>query len=304
VELKQLGTSVFAHAAIGTLLLSAALVGCAPDTLALHPASTPVAGTTAGGASSVGAPVAGSGSVIQGRTVSIQPSSGAAASAPAVVIGRTESVAPVASPVAGLSHGITVTGTGRIEARPDEAIVEAGVETRAPTAQEAQANNNTAMQAVIAAIKAQGIAAKDIQTSGVSLFPIISQNNTVTGYNASNRVTVTVENVDQAGVVLDAAIKAGANTASGVRFTFKDETALRNKALAAAAADARSKADALAAALGLQISGVQAVTEGQVNIPVPFVAPRAAAAPQAAPAVPIEPGQQTITADVTIVFGY
>lgn len=305
------GMNVKAHAkstivgtALGALLLAGALAGCASDGLALHAATTPTPNGALSNAAPGGATVAGTGAIARGQVASAQPLPGVAAVAPAAV-NASVAVAPLPQTATGAPmRGISVNGTGRVEARPDQAIVQAGVSTRAQTAQQAQADNNQAMQSVINAIKGLGIPDKDVQTSGVSLYPVITENNTVSGYNATNSVSVTVENVDQAGAVLDAAIKAGANTASGIRFGFKDETALRNRALAAAAADARSKADALAAALGLQISGVQAVSEGQVNIPIPLASPRAASAAQAAPSVPIEPGEQTITAEITIVFSY
>ena len=158
------------------------------------------------------------------------------------------------------------------------------------------------MQAVISALKGMGIPDKDIQTSGISLYPVIGQNQNVTGYNASNNVTVIVENVDQTGAVLDAAVKAGANTASNVRFGFKDDTAVRNKALAAAAADARTKADALARALGLKVTGIESVSEASTSSPVPL--PVASTAAGAAAAVPVEPGELSVSARVTIVFSF
>jgi uncharacterized protein YggE len=160
------------------------------------------------------------------------------------------------------------------------------------------------MQAVIAAIKGIGIPDKNIQTNGVSLYPIYDQGQTISGYNASNNVVVTVDDVNQVGAVLDAAVRAGANQATNVQFGFKDESALRNQALAAAAADARGKADALAGALGLQITGIESVAEGGVSTPI-LQQPRPLAVAAAAPAAaPIEPGELEVVAQVTVVFGY
>src|SRR5579884_3782877 len=293
-----------AGAALGTLLLAGALAGCASDELTLHAAATPTPVTGVSGGAVVGAPAPGGGAIARGQVAPAQTLAGVGSSTQSRVV-TSEVVSPPPQPSPGAtSRGIAVSGTGRVEARPDEAIVQAGVSTRAQTAQDAQAQNNQQMQSVLNAIKALGIPDKDIQTTGVSLYPVITEGNTVNGYNATNNVRITVENIDQAGAVLDAAVKAGANTSSGISFGFKDETALRNKALAAAAADARSKADALAAALGLQISGVQSVTESQVSIPVPLAVPRASVSPAAAPSVPVEPGQQTVTAEITIVFSY
>jgi uncharacterized protein YggE len=212
-------------------------------------------------------------------------------------------ILPIATPGAVPVRGIIVTGSGQVDAPPDRAFVTAGVQTRGRTAQEAQNENNLTMQAVIAAIKAVGIPDKSIQTIGVSLYPTTDQGQVITGYDASNEVDVTIDQISQAGAVLDAAVKAGANQSAGVRFGLKDQTTARNQALAAAATDARSKATALATALGLQITGVESVSEQNVNVPT-FSPPRAFAGAPAAQSVPIEPGQLTVSAQVTIVFGY
>jgi uncharacterized protein YggE len=203
-----------------------------------------------------------------------------------------------------VTHGIVVNGTGQVALAPDQATVMAGVQTRGRTAQEAQTLNNRAMAAVVAAIKGLGIPDKNIQTVGVQLSPVYDNNQTVTGYSSSNNVTVLVENVDQAGPVLDAAVAAGANESGNITFGLKDQTGARNKALALAVTDARSKADALAAALGLHISDVQSVTEGSTGGPIYTAAPRPMAAAADAAGISVEPGQLTVTAQVTIVYGY
>ena len=227
----------------------------------------------------------------------------ARAPASAMPVGSVSSFQPevAPAPAADVVHGIIVSGSGLVNMRPDRATVTAGVQTQGRTAQEAQSENNQTMNAVIAAIKAVGIPANDIQTVGVSLYPIYNQGQTVSGYTASNNVSVLVENVDQAGPVLDAAVKAGANQSSNVAFGLKDESSARNKALALAAADAKSKADALAGALGLKITGVQSVTESSSSTP-PRPYPMAMAAAPSAQAIPIQPGELGVTAQVTIVF--
>ncbi|HLZ07323.1 MAG TPA: SIMPL domain-containing protein [Chloroflexota bacterium] len=241
-------------------------------------------------------------------------SSSAVVGAPAVSgLGRAQpAAAPMSSvasfpqpiapaPAADAVHGIVVSGSGRVNLRPDQATVTAGVQTQGRTAQEAQTENNQSMNAVVAAIKGLGIPDKDIQTVGVSLYPMFNQGQTVSGYTASNNVSVLVENVDQAGPVLDAVVKAGANESSNVQFGLKDETAARNQALALAATDARSKADALAGALGLKITGVQSVSESSGSNPI-VVSPMAMTSAPSAPTIPIQPGELGVTAQVTIVF--
>jgi len=250
------------------------------------------------GSVSVVAPAQGSGPV--GVAVAAPASAASAARSPVIVQAAPDAATTSGTPQA---NSITVSGTGQIQAQPDEAFVSAGVQTRAQTAQDAQTTNNRQMQAVIDAVKALGIPAKDIQTSGVSLSPVYGTNETLQGYEARNTINVTVEQINQAGQVLDTAVKAGANQTGGISFGLKNDTALRNKALAAAVADARSKADALAGAASLKISGIQAISESSVNVPIPVArAPLgAAASPQA---VPVEPGQLTVTAQVTVVYGY
>lgn len=306
VTVRRLGPTVAAIA------LLAAVVGCTASGQTLAPSSTVVAtpaGTAVQPTSGSGiaattaptlAPPSGSGRAVPAAAVA---QSAPAASQPAPAIATSaQPLPPVATPNPSLVHGIVVTGTGQVQVKPDQAVVTAGVRSRASTAQEAQADNNAAMQKVIDAIKGLGIPAEDIQTSGISLYPITNENQLVTGYSASNNVTVTVENVEQAGAVLDAATKAGANVEGNVRFQLKDPAEARNQALAAAAADAKSKANALAAAMGLKITGVQSISEGSVSSPVIYE-PRAAQAASTA-SVPVEPGQLNVTAQVTIVFGY
>lgn len=200
------------------------------------------------------------------------------------------------------TRGIVVNGTGTVSARPDRAIVTAGVETQGTTAQQAHDENGRAMQAVVDAIKGLGIPAAKIQTSGISLDPVYAEGQSITGYRASNLVTVTVDEVDSAGKVLDTAVGAGANTAGNVRFSLKDSTTLRNQALTAAVADATAKADVLAKAIGITRPGIVSVSEGGVSAVSPEAAKGLGAA-DAGVGVPVEPGLVTVTAQVTVRFG-
>ena len=292
--MKRLIGSSKVIGAIAVLGIAAAVVSCGPSPFGLQSAAarTPVAQSSIGAPSGQVAPGA-------GQPAAAVPLASAARSSYA----QTNPPIQVTSGVSQEPHGILVTGTGSASGQPDQAIVTTGVQTRAATAQDAQSQNNQTMQAVISAIKAQGISDKDIQTSGISLYPVIGQGNVVTGYNASNNVTVTIEKIDQAGAVLDAAVKAGANTAGNIRFELKDETALQNKALATAAADARSRANALAAALGVHVTGIQSISETSSSTPIPYRLAASQAAASSA-SVPVQPGQVTATAQVTILFSF
>ena len=304
-----LGATVLAGSILAGCNLAAPSSSAAPPTVsAPAPASTapPTSSVTSGATDGAAGP--GRVAVIApapssspaGAAVAAPVSAGRAAISPAVVVAAPDDATTTATAPA---NTITVSGTGQIQAQPDEAFVSAGVRTQAQTAQAAQSQNNQQMQSVIDAVKALGIPAKDIQTGGVSLSPVYSNNQTIQAYEARNTVNVTVEQVSQAGQVLDAAVRAGANQTGGISFGLKDDTALRNKALAAAVADARSKADALAAAGGLKVSGIDSMMESSVSVPIPVArAPLGAAA--ASQAVPVEPGQLTVTAQVTVVYGY
>src|SRR4051794_7379325 len=115
-------------------------------------------------------------------------------------------------------QGLTVIGNGTVTAAPDVAQLNVGVQTVGQTAQQALSDNSVAMQKVTDALKAQGIAEADIQTTGISVYPQMGPTDTqngpqqITGYVASNSVNVRLTDPNRAGDVLDAAIAAGANT--------------------------------------------------------------------------------------------
>lgn len=192
---------------------------------------------------------------------------------------------------------VTTTGHGSVTAVPDEAVVSAGVNTRAATAASALAQNADTMQKVIDALKSAG--GTDLQTEEVSLYPQTDDNGAVTGYSAQNTVTAKSK-IAGAGGLVDAAVGAGANTVDGPSLDVSDRDALYRDALKQAVADARAKAQALADAGGFTVGGVFTVSE-QGAAPQP-VFEAAGAARAAAPSTPVEPGTQDVTADVTVSF--
>lgn len=221
-------------------------------------------------------------------------------------IAAAQSAAPAAT--GGLFAGITVSGTGTAVAAPDVAYVTAGVETQAATAKDASDANSSTMAAVIAAIKAQGIADKDIQTVGFSINPVYSQPRasnatpTVTAYRGNNTVSVTVNAVGDAAKVLDAVVQAGANSNVAIRFGIKDATALQTQALAAAVQQAATKAAAVAQAAGVKLTGAYAISEESSSNPAPL-APQVAAAASVA-SVPVQQGQLSVAATVQVIYTY
>ena len=234
----------------------------------------------------------------------------APAVAPAQGEARTAAMAPSQSipipPGALNMSGITVVGEGTVRAEPTIAYVSTGVQSRGQTAQEAQAENTRLMNAVIAAIRQTGVAEQDIRTSGINLSPIYErQPNTISGYQATNTVRVTVQDVKRTGEVLDATVKSGANLTGNVSFDIKDDTELRKQALDQAVKAARIRADAIAAAAGLRVVGVQSMTDESSGRPeFPEMARNVAAMAADAGPVPVQPGQLAVTARVRIVFAF
>jgi uncharacterized protein YggE len=225
----------------------------------------------------------------------------------AAVLLAASAIAGVAQPQLGRSAAktattpaktITVSGHGTVMTVPDRGSFYFTVDTRAQTAAGALGRNADAATAVVAALKNAGVAAADIQTSQVYLSPQTSQNGTsIIGYAASTSIVVKTT-IAKAGSIIDAAVGAGADGVSGPSLSRSDEDALYRDALKNAVSDARDKAAALASAAGLTLGGAQTVVEGGGQAPIPF----AAGAKAADSSVAIEPGTQTIEANVTVTY--
>jgi uncharacterized protein len=210
---------------------------------------------------------------------------------------------PLAGPV--LAEGavptITVTGTGTIQAPPDLATLMIGVTTQGETAAVALSANSDAVAAVTARLTASGIEARDMQTSNLSINPNWTSFDsgaapTISGYVATNLLTIRVRDLGGLGAVLDAAVADGANTLNGLTFGMaKPEPAL-NEARKAAVADARARAELLVAAAGMKLGRVVTITEGGAwTDPAPMFRDSAAA-------VPVQGGEVAMTASVTIQY--
>lgn len=213
-------------------------------------------------------------------------------------------IAGVAQPRLGRSAtasrptAITVTGNGTANATPDRASFNFGVTTQASTASAALSRSSAQARAIVSALEKAGIDAKNIQTTNVSLWPQTRANVTqIVGYRASNSVNVTAP-LARAGAVVDAAVGAGTNNVDGPNLDTSDKSSLYDDALKQALADAKGKAEAIATASGLTITGVEKVTEGAQASPLPYFA----AAKASAAEVTIEPGTQQIQASVTVTY--
>lgn len=197
---------------------------------------------------------------------------------------------------------LTVTGTGSVAATPDLATIQLGVTTNAATAGAAMSANSTAVAAVIARLQAAGIAAKDYQTSSLSLNPNWVNNaagtgSEINGYIATNLLTIKVRAIDQVGSVLDAAITDGANTLNALTFGLQNPRPVMDEARKQAVADALARATLIATAAGVKLGPVQSITEGG---PTDMPGPMYKMATDAA--VPVAAGEVDTSATVTMVF--
>ena len=147
---------------------------------------------------------------------------------------------------------MTVTGEATVAVAPDAAVIRIGVSSQDKTAREASDANAKQMSAVLAAIKDTGIAERDIQTSRLSLQPQYDTNKSgtarLTGFQATNQVTVKIRDIDKLATVLDRAIAAGANEMSGIEFVVTEQSKMLDQARDDAIADARRKAELYAKA--------------------------------------------------------
>lgn len=196
---------------------------------------------------------------------------------------------------------IVATGQGEARTTPDRATIEVGVQTRAATAQAAGAANARTTQGVLDALKKLGIPAAQLSTVGYNLYPEMrydQQGGTpqLVGYNATNTVRVEVRRLDQAGPVIDAALKAGANVVNGLTFYSSTADQARREALEKAVNAARMDAETAARAAGGTLGRLlllMTIPESQPPRPMMRMAA------EAATATPITPGEQTVTASVT-----
>ena len=189
------------------------------------------------------------------------------------------------------SDTIVVNGVGSIRVVPDEAGLSFGVESRGATAKAALTANGNAMRDVIAALREAR--AGDITTQYVSVWPVSEEGSAISGYSA---VSATI-GIARAGDLVDAATAAGANDVSGPELSRSDADRVFRQALAAAVANARSRADALAKAAGRSLGAITRISEGG-ETPVPY----ASAASAADTGTPIVPGKQETSATVSVTF--
>ena len=198
----------------------------------------------------------------------------------------------------------------QIEAEPDLVTIGAGVSTEAKTATEAMRQNAVEMRRIIDMIKQMGVAERDIQTTGISLYPQYDYNRTTQkpvfrAYQASNRVSVRLRNIDATGAVLDGLVQAGATDINGPTFSLDDDeaakAAARTNALTRARAQATEYAQ-LAGYSGIELLEITESISSRGPMPPPPVAMRVEAQAVSDMAAPVQPGQVAAGVIVTVKY--
>ena len=172
---------------------------------------------------------------------------------------------------------LSISAEGSVDRAPDIAFLNAGVQTQGETAQAAMSANAAAMNGVFDALAEANVARKDMQTSNFSLHPQYDHSNRssgepprLTGYQASNQLTVRVTELDSLGETMDALVAAGGNTFNGLRFALKDDREAMNAARGIAMKEAISRAELYAAASGYEVARVVTISESGGYRPQPM----------------------------------
>jgi hypothetical protein len=201
---------------------------------------------------------------------------------------------------------LDVTATGKTTRVPDLATIDAGVVTQAATASAALGDNAARMARVLAALKAAGAQDRDIATSTVRLNPQYqnadNQQPTITGYQATNTVSIKFHDIARSGAILDALVKQGANQIDGPNLSLSQPDAALDEARTDAVARARARAELYAKAAGLSVSRIVSISENGDDAGSPPPRPMMFARANAVPATQIEPGETDVSVTLSVRF--
>lgn len=235
----------------------------------------------------------------------------AAAGAASPAMAQALSPAPVVAPGNAV---LTLSADGRTSRTPDLAVFSAGVTTQAKTAAAALSENADRMNAVITALKASGIAERDIQTSNLSVNPVygqpradangnVSGDPVIIGYQSNNQVEVKQRKIGNYGKTIDTLVNAGANQVSGPSFQLDNPDMASDEARLGAMKKARARAELYAKAAGLTVKRILTISESGGYAPQPMVmyARADAMMAKAAPS-PVAAGEVQVAANVTVTF--
>lgn len=200
---------------------------------------------------------------------------------------------------------LDVVAEGTSTRVPDLALIQAGVVTQAAGASDAMTQNAAQMRGVLAALRKAGIAERDLQTASVSLSPQYryeqNQPPILTGYQASNQVSVRFRDIARSGPILDALVREGANNISGPNLTIDKPEAALDEARAAAIAKARARAELYAKAAGLRVERILSISESGTVPPVPM-AVRVQGFKAAEAASEVVAGEQELSVSLSVRF--
>jgi uncharacterized protein YggE len=211
------------------------------------------------------------------------------------------------TPTSQPSHSITAVGDGVVEGTPNVLELELGVTTRDPSAATALAHNSELAVRVIGELRNAGVADKDVQTSDLSITPNVSgSGNRVDGYEVDNTVTAKIRDVNKAGDIVDAATKVSSNeiVVRNLSFSFDDNSSMVAAARTLAVKRAQDQAHQLADAAGVALGVLDSISSTSVPVGPPPESSGARATPgaAAAPTPPVNPGSQTVSVEVTLVY--
>ncbi len=223
----------------------------------------------------------------------------------ALMLAALACLAPAAAQAAST---ITVVGDAKVAVEPDMALLSAGTLSTAKTADEALAANSKAVTDVIAAIKAAGVAPKDIATANFSIQPqyVYAQQSApkLTGFEVRNTVRVTVRDLKILGPLLDKMVQSGANQTSGLTFTLSNPDAAEAEARAAAVKDAIAQAKAVADAAGVRLTRIARIDVSTDRSGPIMPRPMLMKAEGARMAVPVEGGVVELGARASLVYEF
>ena len=220
-----------------------------------------------------------------------------------LVVGLISYATITKGPATTVQNTFSTVGTGSLFVTPDQLILNLGVVTEASSASEALQSNSQQMDQVVKALKSVGLNDSELATSYFSIEPIYIYPKdappVLTGYRASNTITVSTGIIVKAGEYIDGAVKSGANRINFIYFTVSEQKQKQVKGdlISVAVEDAKAKANKALAPLALEILGVQSMSISDSGFPVVFLKGE-----QVPSATPILPGQQKVTVTVQIAF--
>lgn len=209
----------------------------------------------------------------------------------------------------GQQRGISVSGEGIVQGAPDIATISLGVSTLRDTVAQARTDAATALTGMVDSLKANGVEEKDIQTAGLSIQPEYDYTDgrqLLRGFRVTNTLTAKLRDIDRTGEIVDEAVEAGGDSTNinGIQFSIDDPEELKNEAREKAVADAKARAETLAAASGVSLGSPITISETSYSPPVYYERGLAADGASGAPVpeTPIEAGELDVVVQVSVTW--